>query len=152
MKRLLFVLLLLLTVSCTPETMVYTRHSSWIVDNLTEETITILWNFPADRRNEEQVLPRGFLMIGSLNSTIPYVNLDFTEIQKLAGKEEMTLSLCSKEGVILKTWRWSERNSPGRQFFNELLWEKTERVDYPKMTDVFWHFKIMPEDICQEEI
>ena len=151
MKCLLFVLLLLLTVSCNkfnkPETMVYTRSSLWIVDNLTEETITISWNFPEDSRHEEQVLSRELIIIGSLDSTIPYVNPDFTEIQKLAGKEEMTVSACSKESVFLNTWRLSERNSPGRQFFDELLWEKTENAYYLKMTDVVWHFKIMPEDI-----
>lgn len=64
----------------------------------------------------------------------------------------MTISLYSDDGKLLKEWRWSERDSPGRQIFDESLWEKDETEYYNKITDAVWHFYILPEDIGQEEI
>lgn len=154
MKRLLSALLLLFAVSCgnKPETRVYFRSSLWIIGNATEETLNVSWNFPGDSRSEEHLRPRDLTSIGSVDSTIPYVKPEFGEIQKLAGEEEMTISLYSDDGKLLKEWRWSERDSPGRQIFDESLWEKDETEYYNKITDAVWHFYILPEDIGQEEI
>lgn len=153
MKRLLSALLLLLAVSCgnKPETRVYIRSSLWIIGNATEEAFNVSWNFPGDSRSEEHLRPRDLTSIGSVDSTIPYVKPEFGEIQKLAGEEEMTISLYSDDGKLLKEWRWSERDSPGRQIFDESLWEKDETEYYNKITDAVWHFYILPEDIGQGE-
>ena len=140
MTRLLYALVLLFAVSCgnKPETRVYFRSSLWIIGNATEETLNVSWNFPEDSRSEELLRPRDLTSIGSVDSTIPYVKPEFGEIQKLAGEEEMTISLYSDDGKLLKEWRWSERDSPGRQIFDESLWEKDETEYYNNMNTKFF--------------
>ena len=154
MTRLLYALVLLFAVSCgnKPETRVYFRSSLWIIGNATEETLNVSWNFPGDSRSEEHLRPRDLTSIGSVDSTIPYVKPEFGEIQKLAGEEEMTISLYSNDGTPFNEWRWSERESPGRQLLDGRLWENDETEYYNKITDAVWHFYILPEDIGQEEI
>ena len=51
------------------------------------------------------------------------------------------------EGKEVRKWLLSEKDGPGRQFFDESRWEHT--VDYDgNMPDTFkWVFDILPEDI-----
>lgn len=37
-------------------------------------------------------------------------------------EQEWCISICSKDGQLLKIWKYIDRNAEGRQFFNESYW------------------------------
>ena len=49
-------------------------------------------------------------------------------------------------GKIVQTWRKSERDEPGKQFFNSQFWTKSLETREEKTCTV-WTFEILPEDI-----
>ncbi len=55
-----------------------------------------------------------------------------------------SVQVLSTEGVVLRTWRESEQNEPGRQFFNKAFWTGTGN---PQGIDSSWTFEILPEDL-----
>jgi hypothetical protein len=69
--------------------------------------------------------------------------------------EEDPMFSIEVNGVMVKTWRYSERNDPGRQYFNEQFWTKEfngESVPETRWTvnppPIYqWTFEILPEDI-----
>lgn len=158
MQRFLYVLaFMMLLTGCGKlindrfDTLVYVRCSEWSVRNNTEETLYISWKFSGERRYEEHLLPGYWCCIGHLDSTIPYVESDFEDILLLNEEDgDITVSLYSDDKKPLKTWKWSERHEPGRQLFDESLWEKSTE-DNHKLINTYWRFYIVPEDIGQEE-
>lgn len=59
---------------------------------------------------------------------------------------EESLSIFDMNNVMLKTWIQSQRNDPGKQFFNEKYWKKRvwEEENYLYHE---WTFELLPEDI-----
>lgn len=132
-------------------TLVYVRCAKWSVKNTTEKTLYISWKFSGGRRYEEHLLPGYWCCIGRLDSTIPYVESDFEDMLLLNEEDgDITVSIYSEDKKLLKMWKWSERDDPGRQLFDESLWEKNTE-DNHKLINTYWRFYILPEDIGQGE-
>ncbi len=66
--------------------------------------------------------------------------------------EEVSLKISSEEGLLLKEWRYLDRDQSGKQFFNESFWRHYDVFindgARATITDV-WVFTILPEDINQ---
>ena len=54
------------------------------------------------------------------------------------------------KGDELIVWKESQRNAPGKQFFNEEYWQKREWKE-EKYTYYEWTFELLPEDIKIKE-
>lgn len=64
-------------------------------------------------------------------------------------EQEWCISICSKDGQLLKIWKYIDRNAEGRQFFNESYWRLyTKKYSHSDQLNFSWVFNILPEDIA----
>jgi hypothetical protein len=63
--------------------------------------------------------------------------------------EDVSWQILSEHGEVLKTWGYSERDLPGRRFFEESSWDHYEQWEWS--AGEFWNFTILPEDIALAE-
>lgn len=131
-------------VSCIPNESRFPHNQcEWRVKNSTGDTIFLLRNFSV---SHHVVIP---------NDSMVMV-FEAGILQRDEGKEmfrwlldaivaEDSLTVFNKDHVKLKTWIESQRNDPGKQFFNEKYWEKRKWESGYMFHE--WTFELLPEDI-----
>ena len=134
-----------LGILCEPD---YHR-GEWYVKNYTDQTLTI--SFPPHYWKNKDVVSGDSVLIQMFKftekaKTIPYFDL-FPRTMVSYGYN--TVKIVSKDSILLKTWNYSDRDLPDKQFFKESSWRYYKN---PKASmDAIWVFDIMPEDIIKKD-
>ena len=67
-------------------------------------------------------------------------------------EQDRYIKILSEEDVLLRTWKYPEKDQPGKQFFNESAWKYNINLnenDYYAIAT--WVFEVQPEDIVPEQ-
>ena len=144
--RCLMIALLLVGIqACDPRECLDPRNKcEWLLKNSTGDSIIVWKNFDFPDyeivHNDSTVVVYG-AGVASYDETPDMFHwiLDAIVI-------EDSLKIFSQNDVMLKIWLQSQRNDPGRQFFNEKYWQKREWGEGRYMYHE-WTFELLPEDI-----
>ncbi len=63
--------------------------------------------------------------------------------------EDVSWQILSEDGVVLKTWKYSDKDLPDQRFFEESEWDYYYNFEW--LTSEMWSFIIQPEDIQPTE-
>ena len=128
------------------------NYGEWWVKNATSQTIIIRAGHNNMRPLE--LVPGASIQFSHKEFHI-YETPDFASLVERWNEwadQNISFEVLSVDGTPLMKWNYTESDSPGRQFFNESTWERTqvagERVDEIK---VRWMFEIANVDILQPE-
>jgi uncharacterized lipoprotein YehR (DUF1307 family) len=153
--KLQIVLALMLSViltSCDPaeifEDSLYKGH--WIIHNTASDTIKISYTsyknvhfiIPPSSSIDPFYTPEG-ADIGNRKSA---ADACFNCFYASATGVEDSIIVYSKSDKELKVWKESDKDSPGKQFFNESSWTKTT-YEADGYINYVWTFTILPDDI-----
>lgn len=152
MKKIVFIFAIaLISVSCDPKKWVATYATSWYVKNNTDQ-ILIITTSPFIEA-DAVVDPGDSALVHSFN---PFQYLGepafdtFYDAWNGKPEHEWCISVSSKDGLFLKKWEYIDRNSEGRQLFNESNWELYKKKnDHSDELNFIWVFNILPQDIAQ---
>ena len=127
------------------------HHGSWLVKNCTNQTLILDYSLENVRSS---IAPGNSILIGT--EIFPYDDKILPYFDRLiriyinTGVKDMSFKVLSKDSVLLRTWSYSDRDLPGKQFFKESSWRYNER----KKKDLIlatWVFDIRPEDIIKKD-
>lgn len=150
MKKIVFICAIaLISTSCDPPNWIDTHATSWYAKNNTDQ-ILIITTSPFIE-TDAVVSPGDSVLIHIFNP-FQYLGTPSFDIFYDAWdgnpEQEKNISIFSKDKLLLKTWKYVDRNAAGRQLFNESYWrlyiKKSERYQEQTYT---WIFDIIPEDI-----
>ena len=151
MKKIAFIFAItLISISCDPKKWVATHATSWYAKNNTDQ---ILINTTSPFIDTDAVVaPGDSVLVHSFN---PFQYLGeptfdtFYDAWNGKPEQEWCISICSKDGQLLKIWKYIDRNAEGRQFFNESFWRLyTKKYSHSDQLNFSWVFNILPEDIA----
>ncbi len=124
MKKIAFIFAItLISISCDPKKWVATHATSWYAKNNTDQILIITTSPFID--TDAVVDPGDSVLVHSFN---PFQYLGeptfdtFYDAWNGKPEQEWCISICSKDGQLLKIWKYIDRNAEGRQFFNESFW------------------------------
>ncbi len=151
MKKLILLLgILCMGFECDDQSRPIENHGAWVVKNTTTQTLII-------KPGKQTIQPYNLAPGGKVElCTDTYEISKMPVFQSLlkhrawSGYAEGNISfeVLSDDGTPLKRWDYTDRDSPGKQFFNESFWTDSqspgERVDEIKVT---WVFELGQNDI-----
>ena len=144
-KYLAIIALLVGIQACNPSDYRDPRNKcEWFLKNSTGDSIVVWKNFYSPNY---EVVPNGSTItvygagIASFEKTSDMFNWIFDAVVV-----EDSLRIFDLNNVMLKTWVQFQRNTPGKQFFNEEYWQKREWKE-EKYTYHEWTFELLPEDL-----
>lgn len=121
------------------------EEGSWYVKNTIGETVVLSSNYYA-YFPKKVMEPGESGYIGSINFGPPG-SADFDRFYKRYDMLlDLVMTVSDIDGNVLKVWRESEKDAPGKQFFDERDWEKEERPRDKGAIDYRWTFHIGESD------
>lgn len=139
---LLLVLPIFLFTSCDSED-VKIQYSWWYLDNNSSQTVCIIDYIGITRTiapNERFELASGSRNRGGNKPYNFYELFEYSDI-----KDSISLYQ-SDYTTLLKTWRMSEKDDTGKQFYNEVSWHKEENISKDAERRI-WIFTIEDSDL-----
>jgi len=129
------------------------HHGSWLVKNCTNQTLILDYPLYGNLRSSSEFAPGNSILIGSdyfpfEDKILPYFDRLGRQLIN-AGVKDMSFNVLSKGNVLLKTWNYSDRDLPGKQFFKESSWRYNENGKV--IINAIWVFDIMPEDLIEKD-
>jgi hypothetical protein len=151
MKRTILLLgLLCMGFQCGDDYDLIANHGEWWVKN--DSAKTVLIRHGAGGLVPVELVPGASTMVVELGFDIVEMPR-FASMVKGWGKwaaENIAFEVLDTEGTRLAKWNYTEKENPGRQFFNESTWISTQtpgdRIDEVR---VRWFFEITEGDIQQ---
>jgi hypothetical protein len=156
MKKLgLLFCVVLLSVSCDPLRWETEVPRIWNIKNYTEQTLIL--KFPHAEMNgltdwsrgdfeyiEVEVSPFSGTTVfssGIPEDAKPWFDYYFTESVKAFG-EDVSWHILSEDSTVLKTWKYSDKDSSKERFFDNTEWSSADDSIFHT-----WIFIIKPEDL-----
>lgn len=146
MKKLILGLsLATICAACCPSEMYY---ATWTIRNLTDRTILFV---PPPLA--------GYVYSTTLKSGEEcdlYFRVDYDErtsfYELLANwegwaDENIAFEILTPDGALLKRWKYLDKDSWGKQFFNESSWRLAISSKDREEQKLIWTFRILPEDL-----
>ena len=140
----LIVTLIIMMQACDPSDYRDPRNKcEWYVTNLTKDSLLIKTTFSS---YESVILVQDTTILID-NTTFPKHDngIFFQGIYNFNTIDDSVV-VCNIKGDELIVWKESQRNEPGKQFFNEKYWQKREWED-GRYTYHEWTFELLAEDL-----
>lgn len=146
-KYLIVILILIGIQACNPSD--YRdpiNRCEWYVTNLTKDSLLIKTTFSY----EPIILIQDTTMLIDNTAFQKRSNEIFFQGMYNFNTIDDSVVVCNMKGDELIVWKESQRDAPGKQFFNEKYWQKRERED-GKYTYHEWTFELVTEDFKIKE-
>jgi hypothetical protein len=148
-ESILILAVALLCVRCTPDEDTYYR-STWRVINLTDEKEMTMVPTPTgdfhtigyDRGIEWEYYLQEYNREHRFETML--------DCWKGWADQNISFEMLSADGTSLVKWNYSDRNGPGRQFFNPSSWKHSLEGDGEYYVRNTWTFEIRREDINRQ--
>ncbi len=123
----------------------------WRVMNVTEQTLIFKYPYSSSILTDDfefmefEIEPMSEVVVcrgENLQRGSVYFDSYFIRSAEMLG-EDVSWQISSEDGVVLKTWRYLDKDLPDQRLFKEREWEAVSHSLYHS----FWVFRIRPEDI-----
>jgi hypothetical protein len=115
-------------------------YTEWHLKNTTTENI--VFDVPIGDLHKLSTIPQG----GQTLIDWGYANEDSVFRHFWNAGDSVVIEL---NGKVVRVWRESEKDNPGRQFFNGSYWIKSLGIR-EKSPSTIWTFELTPEDIAPQ--
>jgi hypothetical protein len=134
--------------------------SLWRIKNSTGQTLRItvpprslIVTYPVSDPIDNRIVPEhpiALMLRDIYDGPVPPFD-SLLDVWNNLTEEDMFFEVFSNEGLLLARWNYSDKDMPGRQFFNESSWQYHEEIGGEGEIKATWTFEILPEDISSTQ-